>query len=349
MVKLNREEAFVIFKKPFENSFNYLSGPWQKTDNYSNLNSGYILAPFDLRSKKAYHISGKVTKIEGLPININSIMTWNLNNSQPTISLPKYIDLVKEGVELIKKSDFQKLVLSRCESHKIPEAFNFEKYFQNISNTFPECFVYLVYIPEETCWFGASPELLGRLRENGRFETIALAGTMEKESLKKGESWGEKEIVEQALVTSFILEKIKKYKPKIVNSIGPESIKTGKLIHLQTKINAEIKKEDALQLALELHPSPAVSGLPQMNAINYIIKHEQYNREYYSGFSGIIEDSSTFEFYVNLRCMQLFREEAILYAGAGITSDSSPEKEQIETANKINALKSFLNASSNTL
>jgi isochorismate synthase len=42
--------------------------------------------------------------------------------------------------------------------------------------------------------------------------------------------------------------------------------------------------------------------------------------------------------YVNLRCMQLFDQTAKLYAGAGITFDSIPEKEWDETTLKCHTL-----------
>ena len=42
--------------------------------------------------------------------------------------------------------------------------------------------------------------------------------------------------------------------------------------------------------------------------------------------------------YVNLRCMQLFAHEAILYAGAGVMAESDPENEWKETEMKMNTL-----------
>ena len=37
---------------------------------------------------------------------------------------------------------------------------------------------------------------------------------------------------------------------------------------------------------------------------------------------------------MNLRCAQILKEGILLYVGAGITSDSDPEKEWEETQNK---------------
>lgn len=43
-------------------------------------------------------------------------------------------------------------------------------------------------------------------------------------------------------------------------------------------------------------------------------------------------------FYVNLRCLQVLEDGFALYAGAGITADSVPEKEWVETGRKTETL-----------
>ena len=42
--------------------------------------------------------------------------------------------------------------------------------------------------------------------------------------------------------------------------------------------------------------------------------------------------------YVNLRCMEIQNNKAILYAGAGVTEYSDPEQEWYETELKCNTL-----------
>jgi isochorismate synthase len=48
--------------------------------------------------------------------------------------------------------------------------------------------------------------------------------------------------------------------------------------------------------------------------------------------------------FVNLRCMQVLEKSAILYAGAGVTLDSVPEQEWIETEMKFNTLLSVVHS-----
>jgi isochorismate synthase len=44
------------------------------------------------------------------------------------------------------------------------------------------------------------------------------------------------------------------------------------------------------------------------------------------------------EYFVNLRCMQLTENGAILYAGGGITAQSDPAAEYDETVNKMKTM-----------
>ncbi|MGV3639265.1 MAG: chorismate-binding protein, partial [Adhaeribacter sp.] len=63
-----------------------------------------------------------------------------------------------------------------------------------------------------------------------------------------------------------------------------------------------------------------------------------YDRAYYSGFLGPVQVDGESHIYVNLRCMQLFEQAALLYAGAGITAESEPEKEWLETDMKMDTM-----------
>lgn len=112
-----------------------------------------------------------------------------------------------------------------------------------------------------------------------------------------------------------------------------------------------------------MHPTPAVCGLPKDISKAFILKNENYNREFYTGFLGelnikerksrnvnrhnIENDAyasvkNVSNLYVNLRCMQLVNNHAIVYIGGGITKDSIPEKEWEETVSKSQVIKSIL-------
>ena len=87
-----------------------------------------------------------------------------------------------------------------------------------------------------------------------------------------------------------------------------------------------------------LHPTSAVCGMPKLSALQFIEQNEHLNRGLYSGYLGPVNMGGISKLYVNLRCMQLFDQSAKLYAGAGITFDSIPEREWDETTLKCHTL-----------
>ena len=88
-----------------------------------------------------------------------------------------------------------------------------------------------------------------------------------------------------------------------------------------------------------MHPTPAICGTPTKKAREFIEQHEGYDREFYTGFLGVLgasgEDSSL---YVNLRCMKIDHGIASIYVGGGITAASDTQAEWIETENKLHTM-----------
>ena len=91
-----------------------------------------------------------------------------------------------------------------------------------------------------------------------------------------------------------------------------------------------------------LHPTPAVCGLPKEAAKQFILENENYNRSYYTGFLGELnmglQNKNDSHLFVNLRCMEIEKNEAYIYVGGGITKESNPEEEWEETVAKSNIM-----------
>ena len=162
--------------------------------------------------------------------------------------------------------------------------------------------------------------------------------------LENGESWEKKEIQEQDYVSQFILDILKANIQEDPKVEGPVNFKTGDLYHLKSDISIKANFNESLALINKLHPTPAVSGLPQEKAISYLSSAEGYDREYYSGYLGTSDSYGKMNYFVNLRCTQVFKEYFEFYAGAGITEDSDPVQEYVETSRKISALKKLVHA-----
>lgn len=112
--------------------------------------------------------------------------------------------------------------------------------------------------------------------------------------------------------------------------------------HLYQNISGELKEDcNLIDILDELHPTPAIAGLPTDQAILWINKNETKNREYYTGYLGLYS-SARAELYVNLRCLKYQNEITTIYVGGGIVEGSTFELEFEETEHKAETLLSSI-------
>lgn len=336
---------FVIYKKP---NTELMKGLFQNdrklnfSDNLSEI--GFVFSSFDgnnsilISKNNSQEITADfIAKTVQLIPKVESFIDETSQNN--------FEFIVSKAIREIENGTFSKVVLSRKEIVDLPN-FDLSALFVKLANSYPLAFTYCWFHPEIGLWMGATPETL--LKTNGNiFQTEALAGT---QLYKDSEEvlWQKKEKDEQQFVTDYIVEITSKLVSEVQIST-PETIKAGNLLHLKTAIRGIINQNTNLcDLVLLLHPTPAVGGLPKTNAINFINENENYNREFYAGYLGEINycNNSETDLYVNLRCMQIQNNNGIksahLYVGCGITKDSIPEKEWIETVNKAMTLKNVI-------
>ncbi len=257
---------------------------------------------------------------------------------------------VSKAVEEIQSGAMEKVVMSRNSLEDLPADFDPIEAYEAMQQEYPRAFVSLVSIPEIGTWMGASPEILVSVDEERIFHTVALAGTQpaaDGESVS-GASWRQKEIEEQAMVERYILKCFKALRLRDYTEVGPRTVVAGNLMHLRTDFKVDLKEVDfptlGSDMLLLLHPTSAVCGLPKEPSLQFIKENEGYDRSFYSGFLGPVNSNTGTHLYVNLRCMEILRTHAILYAGAGVTAESNPEKEWQETQHKMQTMRSILGA-----
>jgi isochorismate synthase len=267
--------------------------------------------------------------------------------ASPFVSKTAFCLWVEKAIEQIKEKSLSKVVLSRAVEVELKSNFKAFDLFSRLCAVYPNAFVSLVALPDIGTWIGASPELLLSVKDN-RVSTEALAGTRPDSSIPDLPSikWGEKELKEQAIVSDFIRNCLSRQTVTDYSEHGPVTVRAGNLLHIQTKFNVKLSKEKdwetVNQILSDLHPTPAVCGFPKKEALDFISAHENYKREFYAGFLGPVNISGQTQLHVNLRCMQLKSQSAILYAGAGITKESEPEKEWWETELKLNSFRKYV-------
>lgn len=262
-----------------------------------------------------------------------------------------FTNIVTKAIEAIENDRFKKVVPSRRKMVALPDNFDVASTFQRLCEAYPAAFVSIFSIPGIGTWMGASPEILVSTYQQGErqmFRTVALAGTqpLQGENPLKNAAWRQKEIEEQAMVSRYIINCFKKIRLREFEEDGPKTIAAGNLLHLRTDFTVDMNATNFPELGsvmLELlHPTSAVCGMPKEPSLEFIQQYEGYDRSFFSGFLGPVNIQDEINLFVNLRCMQLLNRQAALYAGAGITIDSEPEREWNETEMKMRTVQQLL-------
>jgi isochorismate synthase len=127
----------------------------------------------------------------------------------------------------------------------------------------------------------------------------------------------------------------------------PQLHHTDALWHLSTRVTGTLREKSttALDLALALHPTPAVGGHPTAEATAAIAEIEG-DRGFYAGAAGWCDADGDGRWVVSIRCAQLSadRHTATAHSGGGIVADSDPDDELDETTTKFHTIMTGLGA-----
>ena len=237
-------------------------------------------------------------------------------------------------------------------------------------------------------FFGCTPERLFRIRD-GHLQSEALAGTRPRGSTQQADETLLRELFaspkdqnENLLTGQFIqdvfadLERqgsvVHWNNSSTLSSRSNDSNQTSlkgeyfvrRLLHLQhicRRYSAQLKHQDQLmsvtqQLLSRMHPTPAVCGLPQKQAQEFIRQYEStgFDRGFYAGPVGCIGREMA-DIFVAIRSGLVTRSETTgsstvsVYAGSGIVPGSTFQGEWAETNCKFEVISSLFPASPFTL
>ncbi|MER1967917.1 isochorismate synthase [Castellaniella sp. GW247-6E4] len=195
-------------------------------------------------------------------------------------------------------------------------------------------------------FLGASPELLVR-RQGRRITLHPLAGTAARHPDPTADARqaralldSPKDLREHAVVIEAIEAALRPLCRVLDIPARPSLTATARLWHLGTPISGELADQTigALDLALALHPTPAVCGLPATAARRAIADIEPFERGYFAGAVGWCDTAGDGAWSVAIRCAHAAGRDLTLYAGAGIVPGSIPAQERIETGNKLRTI-----------
>jgi len=361
-VCLKQNIPFVSYRLPLDTEIITLvqhhSLP-KKSDSLQDLDqkTGFIVSPFDETAENGTYFlkpdcvffSNEIEEIYIKKLSENNrflSLGKPTNKDIQTTAEEEYINNVNTAKIAMNEGKFNKVVLSKVRLEKLPEDFKPETFFLKLCEKYPHAFVYLIQLPGVGCWIGATPEPLLVIEEE-RVKTVSLAGTQIATNEKlESYQWSSKEIEEQGIVTGFVENLINSLNIQNISKSGPQNYQAANLIHLKTAFEfpqSELKNRFS-DLLKALHPTPSVGGLPKAEAREFILANEKHDRSYYTGFLGPVNIENKTNVFVNLRCLQLFDNQFVLYSGAGITTSSVAENEWTETDNKMMTMMNVMNS-----
>ena len=239
------------------------------------------------------------------------------------------------AISMIRSGRFEKLVLSRRARVHLPEETDRCQSLARLASMYPGAltfsFLHLL---------GATPELL--LRKAGdSFESHPLAGTApagaEAQLLRSG-----KDNHEHRVVVSHIESRLSPFTQRLEASGLPSITSFGPICHLGTPIKgilAEGGQTSSLDLLLAIHPTPAVAGVPQRQAIDAIQEIEDEPRHYYAGAIGFEDVDGDGEWHLVIRTVAIGDHEAEFQAGVGLVAESEPDSESAEVKAKLASMR----------
>ncbi len=327
----------VFYRLPETSQYHHVWGEAEKLHDIANLagKRGFVFAPFETTDDHPLvliHADHEEVREVG-----EAAVETAVNKLSETDHHAEYEEAFAKLRAQIDDEILWKVVLARRSDVELEQPIDAHKVFLKACQMYPHQMIALIATEATGTWLMATPELLLG-RDDGRWATMALAGTMSTPG-----PWDNKNMREQAYVALYIRNCLLR-RCYLVNQKPVHTTMAAKLYHLRTDFEFALSDDTEIVKVLDdLFPTPAVCGMPKDRAREVIDEYENFDRKYYSGFCGPLNfaDKShpDASLYVSLRCMQIEGACCHLYAGGGLLKESSVEKEWKETEKKMETIK----------
>jgi isochorismate synthase len=252
-----------------------------------------------------------------------------------------YVEAVDMARRRIRAGELEKVVLARMLVVRSDRDLDRRALLGRLRDADPAAYTFAVH-----GFIGASPELL--VARSGRsVHANPLAGTAARGPDPESDRVAarallssSKDRAEHALVAEAVTGALATVCESLAVDPEVSAMATSKVWHLSTHVRGVLRSPppDALDLAGLLHPTPAVCGTPRAAALAAIRELEGIDRTLYAGLVGWMDTTGDGTWAVVLRCAEIQRRMALLFAGNGIMADSDPQAELAETDAKFRAM-----------
>ncbi|NLU73366.1 isochorismate synthase [Streptomyces sp. HNM0575] len=273
---------------------------------------------------------------------------------EPVPDAGTYRKAVGEAVQRIRRGDLEKVVLARTLELSSASGVDTSAMLQRLAHRDPRGYTFALPTEPGRTLLGASPELLVA-RRGEHVVANPLAGSAPRsddvaEDVRSAVSLLEsaKDLHEHAVVVEAVRNALSRVCTDLTVPPQPTLVRTATMWHLSTTVSGELaprgrpgSRPTSLDIALALHPTPAVCGTPTGRARALIDELEPFERRFFTGMVGWNDAHGDGEWVVTIRCAEAAERSVRLYAGAGIVAASEPDAETAETAAKF---RTFLHA-----
>jgi menaquinone-specific isochorismate synthase len=251
--------------------------------------------------------------------------------------------LIAAAVEEIQSGAFRKVVVAREVLVEANRPIMPSDVLGRLRALYPSCTLFAV-----DGFVGASPELLVS-RLGDAVHSHPLAGTIPRSGdptvdarLAEGLLASAKDREEHQLVVEAVAAVLDRWCDALEVPETPSIVPLRNVSHLGTELHGRLRRggevPTAIDLALALHPTPAVGGSPTAAALEWLAGAEGFDRGRYAGPVGWMDARGDGEWVVGIRGAELAGHTARLVAGVGVVADSDPSAELAETQLKLQAL-----------
>ena len=240
------------------------------------------------------------------------------------------LDIFKSG-----NSDLTKVVFSRIKKASFSDSIPLLDIYTKLLNKDDNSTNFLYSIKDDVSIIGSTPELV-LSKSNHKIQSESIAGS----NYSKNNDFisDKKELIEQRIVTDYIIDFFKKNAVDIKYNDKPKIKKSSDIEHLCTSFSGDLKNDkNILDLLIDLHPTPAIGGYPKQKAID-MIRNLKEDRGWYGGPVGWIDNNLDGQFYLNIRSGLGVNKDLYLFSGSGITEKSNSDNEWSETEHKFKSM-----------
>jgi isochorismate synthase len=316
--------------------------------------------PFDVRQPAALHAPERVVFTDALP-DWPPSAPQHVRVTEPIPAPGIHRDRVAEAVTRLRApgSTLHKVVLARALRMVADSPWDARGVLTRLRAADPAAYGYLADLTPAgaphtgAVLVGASPELLvARFGDQVRCRPFAGSAPRSEDAevdRANGAALADsgKNRHEHRLVVDAIRDALTPLCTSLDVDDEPQLHHTDALWHLSTRLTGTLREKSitALDLALALHPTPAVGGHPTAAATAAITELEG-DRGFYAGAAGWCNADGDGRWVVSIRCAELSadRREAIAHSGGGIVAESDPDDELDETTTKFHTIMTGLGA-----